>query len=89
MPQVAGLTLRAGAKFISRRPVNPQDQGYIPQYTLYDVGASYATRIAGQRVSFQLSVDNLANKRYWNSVTTGTYGIGMDRSVKLSAKVDF
>ena len=88
-PWVTGLTLKAGVKALSQRPVNNQDQGNIPGYALYDIGASYATRIAGKRVSFQVNVDNLANKRYWNSVQTGTYGIGMDRSLRFNAKMDF
>ena len=88
-PWVAGLSLKAGIKAISKRPVNNSDQGYIPGYALYDIGAGFATRLLGKRVSFQVSVDNLANKRYWNSVQTGTYGIGMDRSLKFSAKLDF
>ena len=45
--------------------------------------------IAGKRVALQVTVDNAANKRYWNSVQTGTYGIGMDRSIKFNAKIDF
>jgi iron complex outermembrane receptor protein len=87
--QFPGLTLTAGTSAISNRPVNPQDQGYIPGYATYTAGAGYVTRIAGRRVALQLNVDNLSNKRYWNSVQTGTYGIGMDRSIKMSAKVDF
>ena len=86
---VPGLALNAGASAIAKRFVNNQEQGTIPGYTLYSIGGNYATRIQGKRVSFQLSVDNLANKRYWNSVQTGTYGIGMDRSIKMNAKVDF
>jgi iron complex outermembrane receptor protein len=87
--QLKGLTVRAGAKLISRRPVNNQDQGYLPGYALYDMGASYATRIDGRPASFQVSIDNLANRRYWNSITTGTLGIGMDRNIKFNAKFDF
>jgi iron complex outermembrane receptor protein len=86
--QVPGLALTAGTTAVSKRPVNPQDQGYIPGYTLYTAGAGYVTRIAGYRAAFQFNVDNLANLRYWNSVQTGTYGTGMDRSFKLSAKLD-
>ncbi|BAL27204.1 TonB-dependent siderophore receptor [Azoarcus sp. KH32C] len=86
---VPGLTLKAGAKWISKRPVNPENQGYIPDYTLYDVGVNYATKIGGYRTSFGLNIDNLTNERYWNSVQTGTYGIGMDRSIKFNAKIDF
>lgn len=86
---VPGLTFRGGVSLISKRPVNAQDQGYIPGYSLFNLGVSYATRIQGRRASFQLVVDNLANKRYWNSVTAGTYGIGMDRSIKFNVKFDF
>ena len=89
MPEVPGLSVKAGVKAIGERPINPQNQGHIPGYSLWDAGASYATRIQGRRAAFQVNVDNLFNKRYWNSVQTGTYGIGMDRSIKFNAKFDF
>jgi iron complex outermembrane receptor protein len=84
-----GWTLRAGATGISKRYVNPQDQGTIPGYVLYDAGVGYVTRIREHRVAFQVNVNNLANKRYWNSVQTGTYGTGMDRSIRFNARIDF
>lgn len=84
-----GLSLTVRASFITKRPVNPQNQGYIPGYTIYSLGASYATRIAGKHVDIRVAVDNLFNKRYWNSVQTGTLGTGMDRSVRMVAKIDF
>jgi iron complex outermembrane receptor protein len=86
---VPGLVVRGGVKAISKRPINPQNQGDIPGYSLFDMGVSYTTRLNGRRVSLQLTGDNLANRRYWNSVQTGTYGIGMDRSLKFNAKFDF
>ncbi len=89
VPQIAGLTLTAGTSAVSTRFVNPQDQGVIPGYALYTLGAGYVTRIGGRRVALQLNVDNVADKRYWNSVQTGTYGTGMDRGIKMNAKVDF
>jgi iron complex outermembrane receptor protein len=84
-----GLTLRAGLKTISRRAVNNADQGWIPGYTLWELGANYATKVAGHRTTFGVAIDNVGNKRYWNSVQTGTYGIGMDRTIKVNAKIDF
>jgi TonB-dependent siderophore receptor len=87
-PLVPGLSLTAGASYVTQRFVNPQDQGTIPGYALYSVGAGYVTKIAGRRTSFQVNVDNLANKRYWNSAQQGTFGTGMDRSIKMNAKVD-
>lgn len=87
--QVAGLTLNAGASFVGQRYINNMEQGTIPGVTLFNAGVGYATKIAGRKASFQVSIDNIANKRYWNSVATGTYGAGMDRSIKFSAKFDF
>jgi iron complex outermembrane receptor protein len=87
-PLVPGLSITAGASFVTERFVNPQDQGTIPGYTLFSASAGYVWKVAGHRASVQLSIDNLANKRYWNSAQQGTYGTGMDRSFKLNAKLD-
>lgn len=85
-----GLTLRTGLSTISQRALNAQNQGFIPGYTLYNLGATYDTRIMGKRTSFLVQIDNAANKRYWSSVTDGgLYGIGMDRSIRVAAKTDF
>ena len=73
---------------ISRRYVNNQQQGTIPGYALYNAGLGYTTRVMGKRVAFQLNLDNVSNKRYWNGVQTGTYSIGMDRSAKFNIRVD-
>lgn len=86
---VPGLRLRAGVSYVGEREVNPQNQGVIPSVVLYSAGAGYATKVGGHGVTLQVNIDNLANRRYWNSVTTGTYGAGMDRSYKFSAKFDF
>jgi iron complex outermembrane receptor protein len=89
VPWVAGLSLNAGASGVTRRFVNPQNQNTIPGYVLYNAGIGYQTRINKARVAFQVTVDNIANLRYWNSVQTGTYGTGMDRSFKMSVRVGF
>jgi iron complex outermembrane receptor protein len=88
-PWIPGLTLNAGASAIAKRFINPQDQGTIPGYTLFTAGVGYQMRSGTTRAVFLVNVDNLANIRYWNSVQTGTYGTGMDRSIKMSARVDF
>lgn len=84
-----GLTLKAGMSYVSERYIGNAQQGQIPSVTLYSVGASYQTRIAGKRTSFQLGVDNLTNVRYWSSATSSAFGAGMDRAVRFSAKTDF
>lgn len=84
-----GLSLTAGGRFIARRPVDPLDQGYIPGFAVFDAGATYATRWFGRSVILQGSVDNLANRRYWNAVFAQQILPGMDRKLNLSAKLDF
>lgn len=88
-PWVPGLQLRVGANTISRRAVNPQGQGHLPGYTLFNAGAAYTTKVAGRNTTLQLAVDNLANRRYWNSVANGLYGSGMNRNVRVSARMEF
>lgn len=85
---VQGLTLNAGVNYVGARFVDALNQGQIPGVALYTIGASYTTRVAGYRSNFQLTVDNLTDKRYWNSVSSGAYGAGMERSLRLSAKFD-
>jgi iron complex outermembrane receptor protein len=87
-PWVRGLSLKAGTSYVSSRFVGNAEQGAIPAVTLFTAGASYATRIAGYATSFQFGIDNLANKRYWSSATSSAFGAGMDRSFRLSAKVE-
>ena len=85
---LAGLNVTAGVSAIARRFINNQDQGTIPGYLLFNMGAGYNTTIAGKRLSLQLSVDNVGNLRYWNSVQTGTFGTGMDRTFRFNTRID-
>jgi len=88
-PLLPGLVFTGGVSYVTSRFVNPQDQGTIGGYSLFTAGVGYASKIAGHRTAFQLNVDNLGNKRYWNSAQQGTFGTGMDRSVKLNVKYEF
>jgi iron complex outermembrane recepter protein len=91
VPWASGLTLSAGASGVTSRFVNFLQQGSIPGYIIYSAGASWVVRnrmLDVRRLTFLLNVDNLTNLRYWNSVQTGTYGIGMDRVVKVTMKID-
>jgi iron complex outermembrane receptor protein len=84
-----GLRLSAGAIYTGVRQINPQDQGTIPAVTLYTLGAGYVTRIGDQRFVFNLNVTNLLDTRYWSSTTNNVLGVGLSRTFKFSAKVEF
>ena len=42
-----GLSVNAGAYYMSERAVNQFNQAFIPSYTLFDVGASYVGTFYG------------------------------------------
>ncbi|CAN5424384.1 TonB-dependent siderophore receptor [soil metagenome] len=88
-PLVPGLSFTAGTSYVGERYINPQNQGVIPSVTLFSLGSGYTSTLFGRKTALTLNIDNLTNRRYWNSVATGTYGAGMDRTVKFNAKIDF
>ncbi len=88
-PWAPGLTLRIGTNYVGERFVNDLNQGSIPSVTLLTAGVGYNTKIGGHKASFQLSGDNLTDKRYWNSATSSQFGAGMVRSFRFNAKFDF
>src|SRR5262249_45087033 len=80
---LSGFETFAGAVYTGARPVNPQDQAYIPATTLYSLGARYTTKINGYKSHFGMSVTNLLDQRYWSSAAQGALGIGMGRTIKF------
>jgi iron complex outermembrane receptor protein len=86
-PWVTGLTIRGGTSYVSSRFVGNAEQGEIPPVTLLNAGATYDTVLAGHKTVFVLGIDNLTNKRYWSSATSSAFGAGMDRAIRLSAKI--
>src|SRR5258706_5651116 len=83
-----GFGVNAGAYYISKRFINNLEQGSIPAYTIFNAGARYSTKIAQHATTFQLYVENVADKRYWSAAGGGILAVGMPRTVKFSMKVD-
>jgi iron complex outermembrane receptor protein len=87
LDMVAGLSVTGGAYFTGRRPVNDLNQAFLGGTTLFSVGGRYVTQLMGKRTTWQLNVDNAADKRYWAGAGT-RLASGMPRTVKLALKVD-
>jgi iron complex outermembrane receptor protein len=83
------LTLRAGASYTGPRFINALDQGQIPGVSLFNAAASYQTAFFGHKTNLQVAVSNLADKWYWNSVTSSAFGAGMQRALRFSAKIAY
>ena len=84
---LAGLSVNAGAYLTGRRPVNDLDQAFLGSTTLFGVGGRYVGSMFGKRTTWQINVDNAADKRYWAGAGT-RLAAGMPRLVKLTMKVD-
>lgn len=88
--QVPGLTATARMIYTSSIPWDADNNATVPAWTRFDVGARYATRIADRNVVFRAAVENVFNRRYWDSspayqmVTSAA-----PRTYMLSASVDF
>jgi iron complex outermembrane receptor protein len=88
-PILDGLTLTANATSVSKQYINADNSKSIPGYTIYDVGARYAMRVASHPVTLRGTVNNVTNKDYWGMPLLTTLGLGAPRTVQLSASVDF
>lgn len=83
-----GLSVNGGAYFTGRRPIDDLNQGFIPGYTIYAAGVRYVTQVMGKRTTWQLNIDNLADKRYWSAAGT-RLAVGTPRTLRAGLKVDF
>lgn len=86
---VPGLSLNAGYYRMSDRPLDGADTVRVGSFGRWDAGAAYTTRIVGKPTVVRLGVQNVADKRYWESVVYGTVGMAQPRTTRLSITTQF
>lgn len=84
-----GLSINGGVYHMGNRPLTGTDSIMVPSYTRWDLGAAYTARVFGQPSVLRLTVQNLADRRYWESVVYGTVGMALPRTVRLSLTTQF
>ena len=89
VPQVDGLRLSAGMFHVGRRAVNALNQGFVPGYTTFDLGASYAFDMLGNRTTVRIYGENITAKRYWAATGSSLLQQGLPASVKFSLSTQF
>lgn len=87
--QIPGLYLSAGLFYGGEQEVNALNQASIDSYTIGSLGARYKTFIGKQKATFQVVVDNVTNKEYWNTAGNGYLGVGRPRTVQANVRLDF
>ena len=81
------LTIGGGANFVDRQFANVNNTKYSPSYTRFDAMATYTLN---PNVSFQLNIQNLTDKLYFDRVSSPHYaGVGPGRSATLTANLKF
>lgn len=93
VPGAPGLALLGGAQYSGAKYADRTGRVAVGGYTVYNLGARYATRLGTVPTTLRLSVDNLADKRYWRDV--GEYMgddylfLGAPRTARLALQFDF
>ena len=89
LQDVPGLAVSGGVYYVGKRAVDNANQAFIDGYTTLSLGARYTTKVAGKRSTFQAVIDNVTDKNYWSTAGNGLLGVGLPRTLKLMAKMDF
>lgn len=84
-----GFSVNGGAYFTGKRPVNNLNQAWLPGYTLFSLGARYATKLAGHPTSFQLNVENAGDKAYWSAAGSNYLSVGVPRTLSFMTRMEF
>ena len=92
VPHMAGLKLNSTWRYSGKKAFDKENSVTVPSYHVIDLGAAYATRIAGTATILRANVDNALDKFYWRDVTPVLGGYlfpGATRTFKVSAQMSF
>jgi iron complex outermembrane receptor protein len=99
IPTVPGLVAVFDWQYTGPRAANDTNSFFVAGYNLFDLGARYSSTMMTKKVTWRLSVDNVADRNYWSTVApsnltganTGSLlaHLGSPRTVLASASVDF
>lgn len=90
VPGVPGLRLSGRINHSGSAWLTEANLAKVPAWTTVDLGARYATRMAGKDLVLRAGVANVANKRHWEGFWgTGRLNVGAPRTFHLTASADF
>jgi iron complex outermembrane recepter protein len=86
---IPGISVDATLNYVASRPVDAQNSGFMPSFTLLDAGMSYETQLAGTPVQLRVLARNLFNEYFYTEAVAGALDVGRPREVFLTAKASF
>ncbi|OLU23283.1 hypothetical protein BVH03_24010 [Pseudomonas sp. PA15(2017)] len=87
--QVQGLSVDTMLNYVGSRPVDAQNSGFIPSYTLWDAGISYDFMLRDTPTTVRLHGKNLTNKYYYLGALDGGLEVGREREIFLTTRFSF
>jgi iron complex outermembrane recepter protein len=84
VPQVPGLFLTGGARYIGNEAIEADNSNFIGGYHTFDLGARYNTTLGNHPVTYRVGVDNLTNEKYWLTSFGFILNQGTPRTVRAS-----
>ena len=88
VPGAPGLSLNGRVISTSSMNYDAANLLRMPGWSRFDLGARYATKVAGKNLVIRASVENVADKAYWVTAS-GYVTVGAPRTLMLSASLDF
>ncbi|HEX6571407.1 MAG TPA: TonB-dependent receptor, partial [Steroidobacteraceae bacterium] len=93
LPAIEGLTFEARALYTSSQFADTGNTLELDSWTRFDLGARYATELAGRPFSVRARVDNVTDENDWISAGGfpgfGYLVLGAPRTFVVSASIDF
>ncbi|NBH75069.1 TonB-dependent receptor [Rodentibacter pneumotropicus] len=90
---IEGLTLESRVTYTGSSYADPQNTLKVKDWTRVDIGARYIALLGNTPVTLRARLDNLTNKKYWESVggypNYGYLVSGAPRTLSVSATIDF
>lgn len=89
VPGLQGVALNARMLRTGGQYADEANNLSLPTWNRFDAGARYAFKVQEKDVTLRFNVENVANKKYWESAQGGYLTQGEPRVAKLSGTIDF
>jgi iron complex outermembrane receptor protein len=89
VPALQGVTLNGRMLRTGGQYADAANNLSLPAWNRFDIGARYTFTLDQRDVTLGVTVENVANEKYWESAQGGFLSQGDPRVAKLSATVDF
>lgn len=86
---LAGWAFSGNWAYTSDRPLNAINSVEAPAYDLFGLGARYDTKFGHTPATLRVNLDNVFDKRYWDTDQLGNLTAGAPRTASASLSVSF